>query len=310
MKQINLYFDFEFTSLSPDAQPISLGIVSEEVISNTVSIKTIPIEKLPFHTQEKIKELEINELTVIGYDDINGEKVVALSGGIAPLFFVPPSWVIKSSNSFYAEFSDFDINRCDDWVKENVVSKLKYYGTPEQNKMFLDSSIDEGTIFGSQNTNEIKGALHKWLKQFSDYQIQFVCDCGTYDWYWMLQLLDERESNKGVLIIDRETINDEDIDRLIKEFKRQPTVISRQSDSKLESYFTYKTGLPKLHSNISPVPQDLNDLIALKKDISVREAFGLNREELAFGRPELSEHEKHNALWDAKVIKATYEKLK
>ena len=30
MKTINLYFDFEFTSLSPDAQPISLGIVSDE----------------------------------------------------------------------------------------------------------------------------------------------------------------------------------------------------------------------------------------------------------------------------------------
>ena len=29
MKKINLYFDFEFTSLSPDAQPISLGIVSD-----------------------------------------------------------------------------------------------------------------------------------------------------------------------------------------------------------------------------------------------------------------------------------------
>ena len=31
MKTINLYFDFEFTSLSPDAQPISLGIVSDEI---------------------------------------------------------------------------------------------------------------------------------------------------------------------------------------------------------------------------------------------------------------------------------------
>ncbi len=29
MKTINLYVDFEFTSLSPDAQSISLGIVSD-----------------------------------------------------------------------------------------------------------------------------------------------------------------------------------------------------------------------------------------------------------------------------------------
>ena len=35
----------------------------------------------------------------------------------------------------------------------------------------------------------------------------------------------------------------------------------------------------------------------------------VNREIFAFGRPELGEHEKHNALWDAKVIQACYEKL-
>ena len=57
MKEIMLFVDFEFTSLSPDAQLISLGIVSEDVLPSTVSIKTIPLEKLPFHTQEKIKEL-------------------------------------------------------------------------------------------------------------------------------------------------------------------------------------------------------------------------------------------------------------
>lgn len=33
MKTLNLFFDFEFTGLSPDAQPISLGIISDEIIS-------------------------------------------------------------------------------------------------------------------------------------------------------------------------------------------------------------------------------------------------------------------------------------
>lgn len=35
----------------------------------------------------------------------------------------------------------------------------------------------------------------------------------------------------------------------------------------------------------------------------------INREIYAFGRPDLTEHEKHNALWDARVIKACCEKL-
>jgi hypothetical protein len=93
-----------------------------------------------------------------------------------------------------------------------------------------------------------------------------------------------------------------------------------------------RTGLPKLPDNISPVPEDLNDLIARSKGISVREAFDLNREELALGwvgnkqrefinefkEQELAFHgfpgeikdQKHNALWDAKVIKEIYQKLK
>ena len=91
----------------------------------------------------------------------------------------------------------------------------------------------------------------------------------------------------------------------------------------------YKLGLPKLPDNISPVSEDLNDLIARVKGISVREAFDLNREELAYlkidlmGDPECFgkteggslkiervEDLKHNALFDARVIKEIYQKLK
>jgi len=256
--EIRLYFDFEFTSLSPDAMPISLGIVSEDWNGGAY---------------QAIKELPI--------------KV--------------------ESKSFYAEFSDFDLNRCDEWVKENVVSKLKYYGTSQQDKMFLDSSVDEGSYWGSQNTAEIKEALHRWLKQFSELNIQFVCDCGTFDWYWMLQLLAEWEDSSA----NRKEYYD----------------IGKTKDC--VRYIPYKSGLPKLPSNISPVPEDLNDLIANKKGISVREAFDLGWEleaiefvcasdliESSFHFSEesrakaLNENSKHNALWDAKVIKAIYEKLK
>jgi hypothetical protein len=115
MKTINLYFDFEFTSLSPDAQPISLGIVSDDI-----------------------------NKTLMPPCDVYHESV-------------------NYSKSFYAEFTDFDINRCDDWVKENVVGKL----------------IGTGIIGGNgtsvyANTRIIKRELIKFLGQFSDYQIQFV----------------------------------------------------------------------------------------------------------------------------------------
>ena len=259
--EIKLFFDFEFTSLSPDAQPISLGIVSEEIKAD------VPIDA--------IREFDNGSL------QLKNHKILVDSG------FGMKEFVSKS---FYAEFSDFDLNRCDDWVKENVVSKLKY--------------SKEETLIGEKggdwwlrlDTRGVVFHLKRWLAQFSEYNIQFVCDCGTFDWYWMLQLL-------AVWDMKRVTL----------------------CNGFMTSGYLAKIGLPKLPSNISPVPQDLNDLIALKKGISAREAFDMDRDELFFSLcdsnrtmplPEItktiiSNHvpDKHNSLSDAKVIKAIYEKL-
>lgn len=247
MKTLNLYIDFEFTSLSPDAQPISLGIVSDICFESTI-VKNIP-------------------------DPNTGEKWDAT-------VFTP------SSKSFYAEFNDFYLNRCDDWVKENVIKKLKY------NKSEIAFNRDElknGNVHVKDIAMGIKQHLKGWLKHFSGYQIQFVVDCGTWDWYWMLQLLAEWDKSPKEI----------DLGGGLKRYFFMPF----GKDS-------YSIGLPKLPANISPVPLDLNDLIAHKKGISVKEAFDLNREELAFGKVAAdSTDDKHNAIWDAKVIKEVYNKL-
>lgn len=282
MKTINLFFDMEFTSLSPDAQPISLGIVSEDMPNISDSIEKINFSAL-FGEESKNAHLK----------------------------------------SFYAEFSDFDIQRCDDWVKENVVGKLKYYGNGSESR--CSNEYDGVNWDGFADTNEIKRGLKEFLSQFSDYSIQFVLDSqsdwGMLSWYWMLQLLAEWE------------------------VQRTNESFIRESDGKDCDYYR-RVGLPRLPANISPVPQDLNDLIAIKKGISVKEAFDVSREELlcpmliidetslseldkdvilremrktgvVMFRGELNEikatigdNPKHNALWDAKVIKAIYEKLK
>lgn len=86
-----------------------------------------------------------------------------------------------------------------------------------------------------------------------------------------------------------------------------------------------------LPDNISPIPQDLNDLIAYKKGISIKEAFEFDRGELAFGfiknqeriykntfKERLMESygfpgekydQKHNSLFDAKVTKTIFNYL-
>jgi hypothetical protein len=244
MKTIKLFMDFEFTSLSPDAQPISLGIVSEE-------IKSVPAT--PINVAKKIM----------------GDNLF-------------------NSKSFYAEFSDFDINRCDDWVKKNVLSKLRMWRNQGD---FVGEILEHSNYQVLSIMQGVRTHLANWLTQFSDYQIQFVCDCGTWDWYWMVQLLAEWETKE-----------------------------IGQMDLGMPSLPTMRTGLPKLPTNISPVPEDLNDLIARVKGITVRTAFDLNREELAYGPTQVfvnpnvkfggEEVQKHNALWDAKVIKEIYQKLK
>lgn len=271
MKTINLFFDFEFTSLSPDAQIISIGIVSD------------------------------------------------------------------CSKSFYAEFSDFEINRCDDWVKENVISKLIGICEPDKVNKYCSTNFDikgkyilyqrekiesdgnyvhyDESPYVHGNFEGIKYALKNWLPQFSDYQIQFVCDCGTFDWFWMLQLLAEWENKE---------IETEDPNVIFHWLN--PIGFSVGGFEETIGFFKNRQGLPKLPENISPVPEDLNDLIAYKKEISVREAFDLDREEMAFGihsnsafkkmldeeqfSPYKEKINKHNSLWDAKIIKRIYNKLK
>lgn len=234
MKTIKLFFDFEFTSLSPDAQPISLGIISDEV---------------------EIYGLENTRPRVI-----------------------------------YIEFSDFDINRCDDWVKENVIKKLKHKDLPISKKpiRYWVNCVEEFAEFKLDTISVIQ-ILKKWLVRFKDYQIQFVCDCGTFDWYWMLQLIgkwDNLENTEGFS-------------------GNCPTCGTK-------GILNYKTGLPKLPENISPIPQDLNDLIAYKMNISIKEAFELDR--LSFiATKTLKENglniDKHNAIIDARVIKDIYDRL-
>lgn len=59
-------------------------------------------------------------------------------------------------------------------------------------------------------------------------------------------------------------------------------------------------------SNISPAPRDINQDIAGYLGINEKLAFDIHREEFA----NMSDAgQKHNALWDARVIKACYERV-
>lgn len=283
-KTINLYLDMEFTSLSPDAQPISIGIVSDSVM-NTTKVKNIPDVKTGVLRDSSVSYI--------------------------------------AEKSFYAEFDDFDLSRCDDWVKENVVGKLLMYGKQDPVDSYEPYSTNVTLL---SHTAGIKQALSHWFDQFSDFNIQFVVDCGTFDWYWLLQLLAEWEEKPYIYAIDASKIPPNmTLNEFIDEFNKHKTLEIKwfsEMEIPVKVSKIIKTGLPKLPGNVSPVPQDLNDLIAFKKGISAREAFDLNREELALRLSSTPSEDtlrywtdaagignKHNALWDAKVIKSIFNKL-
>lgn len=64
-------------------------------------------------------------------------------------------------------------------------------------------------------------------------------------------------------------------------------------------------GLPK---NVSPTCHDINQDIAKFLGISEQEAFDFNRE--AFCGLNIGECNKHNALWDAMIIKECHDRIK
>lgn len=299
MKTIKLFMDFEFTSLSPDAQLISLGIVSDGVDTK---------HGCPYCGSQNFN---MSDSSVV--DDYVCQDCKKR--------FELPVGLDTNSKSFYSEFSDFDLNRCDDWVKENVVGKLQYNDATHSYERYKYDA-KSGNVTFVDTTSEIKEVLKAWLEQFSDYQIQFISDCGTWDWYWMLQLLAEWEQVYPTSRnFDRTGMTKQEVLDVINLYESQVAVSSKHA----HRFYGIKTGLPKLPTNISPIPEDLNDLIARVKGITVREAFDLNREELAFDESfdpmTKSKHaayndgskwgdEKHVALWDAKVIKSIYLKLK
>jgi len=513
MRTINLYFDFEFTSLSPDAQPISVGIVSDETIMDTerdnLSVGVVGwnwLSAMALASTNNLNWLSMNNKCkllylpehfcsytfskiiipeqvgkVEGYE-LSDDMQTALDDALKMQVVKPTT---TSSKSFYAEFSDFDINRCDDWVKENVVGKLHLKDSVKKGKDWLGIDLEgsgpvllqqaekrepnDSRVIHGQNINvygDMNGivyALYSWLNQFSDYQIQFVCDKNNYQWEALKKLLrindeingcKEIELTKGkfalVDISDFELLNsfswhariigDKTIvvrrrlksegyeDKNAKAFMHRDIMglgnenedmiyvdhingdssdnrrcnlrlatktennynrksakgskskyvgvtfhetsgkyrafIAKgrkykhllSSDSEIKCAKAYDKAAKELYGefaklnfpnkeliisfkrsdvlpdNISPVPEDLNDLIARTKGITVREAFELNREELALGwvgnaqrkcindfkEQELAFHgfpgenkdQKHSASWDAKIIKEIYQKLK
>lgn len=174
----------------------------------------------------------------------------------------------ENGRTFYGEFSDYDESKCDDWIRENVIKHLKWSkeGPVED---FVNIYVNSWEAFGSKEY--IKIVLSEWLSKY-DY-VDLVSDCCHYDM---------------VLFID---------------------------------IFGDAWSIPDV---VNPACHDINQDIAKYFDISEKEAFDLSREkfiekvnidrqddqnnfDISEGEKIINiEGDKHNSLYDAKVIREIY----
>lgn len=149
--------------------------------------------------------------------------------------------ISENGRTFYAEFNDYNKKQVDDWIKENVITHLRF-GSDYSWIPIIDFEHYEMKC----SRYEARNALYEWLSQFES--IELWSDCLAYDW---------------VLFCD---------------------------------LFGGAMTIPK---NVYYIPFDIATLMKTKgidPDVNREEYSGI-------------QGTKHNALHDAKVIKACYEKI-
>lgn len=86
--------------------------------------------------------------------------------------------VAETGQTFYAELTDYDLLQVDDWLKENVISKLHL--TEQDNAAYLKKWLLKG------NVRELQDALKSWFSQFD--KVEIWSDCLSYDWVLFCQI--------------------------------------------------------------------------------------------------------------------------
>lgn len=92
--------------------------------------------------------------------------------------------VSEDGKTFYAELTDYDESQCDDWIKENVISNLKF--ELALGEAFWEREHD-GNVEALCDRECVSYWLNKWLSQFDT--IQFVSDVCHYDFVLLIDLL-------------------------------------------------------------------------------------------------------------------------
>jgi hypothetical protein len=181
--------------------------------------------------------------------------------------------IADTGEMYYAELCDYDIHKCNDWVKENVITNLLC----NQDRVITTKDLN-GVHYIFGNTLEVRHDLLMWLdelrKKYGKVTFQMVSDCCHYDMVLFCDLMG---------------------------------------------------GAGRLPEDMNAVCFDLSHMIMEECFVGVgnnfvlshnmKDAFDVSREELVTKNGLELPHtfggsvDKHNALYDACVIKLIYDEL-
>lgn len=190
--------------------------------------------------------------------------------------------VAENGKKFYSEFSDYDRSQCDDWIRENVINHLRLYGAGDIEKaQELKAKGYEVSTYPTMPTGYSAiewGISHETKDGLTEVYGDTVWISSWLE-KWLLQF-DEVQFVSDVCHYDFVLLID---------------------------LFGSAWDLPK---NVSPYCHDVNQDIARYYKISEKETFDMSREEILNRLCDSGINgDKHNALYDAEVIKAIYEEI-
>lgn len=100
--------------------------------------------------------------------------------------------VSEDGDTFYAESTNFDERNADQWVKDNVLAKLEWWGNENANKGFCNSFSQQQPgntwkteVFGTEAL--IASELLAWIGNPST-KPEFYAYYGAYDWVLFARL--------------------------------------------------------------------------------------------------------------------------
>lgn len=182
--------------------------------------------------------------------------------------------ISEDGHKFYAEFTDYDEKRINPWVVDNVLAYLRDPNTDDY--CYSEMAWDPNSAIG-----ETQSYVHG--------NRRYICD-KLEDWFSYVSTDLETGEPKDIVLVG--------------------DVCYYDMYLLCNKVFNGSFDLPE---NLIPACYDIcQDIAKLMPHDSMLDAFNATREDLCkafnqLSRCELPKGEKHNALYDAEVIKAIYE---